>query len=173
MKRPKITVVMPAYNVERTLEKTYNELPKDKIDLVILVDDGSSDNTAKIACNLGLKIIRHGRNYGYGASQKTAYQEALRYGADIIVMLHPDYQHNPKFLSDLIRTIERKEADIVLGSRFLYGKPLKAGMPVWRYLSNRFLTSIENLILGLRLSEYHTGYRAYSRFFLESVVLAQ
>ncbi len=168
-KRSKVVVVMPAYNAEKTLKLTYAELPKDKVDLVILVDDGSSDETIRIAKSLRLKIFMHSGNYGYGANQKTCYIEALKENSDIIVMLHPDYQYDPTLLPELLRPIENGKADIVLGSRLLVDDALKRGMPWWKYIGNRFLTKIENIVLKQNLSEYHTGYRAYSRRFLDSV----
>jgi glycosyltransferase involved in cell wall biosynthesis len=168
----KVVVVMPAYNAARTLRMTYAALPRDKVDLVILVDDGSSDETMAIAQQLGLEIYVHDRNYGYGANQKTCYREALRAGASIVAMVHPDYQYDPSLLPELIRPIEEGKADVVLGSRLLGGDPMAQGMPWWKYLANRFLTWLENLTFGLRLSEYHTGYRAFRREALESVNLA-
>jgi glycosyltransferase involved in cell wall biosynthesis len=165
----KIVVVMPAYNAAKTLHMTYAELPHDVVDLVIVVDDGSSDETAKIARGLGLELFVHNRNYGYGANQKTCYREALKAGASIIVMVHPDYQYDPTLLPEVIRPIESGEADVVLGSRLLGGDPMKQGMPWWKYVANRFLTGLENRVFGLRLAEYHTGYRAYRRDALEAV----
>lgn len=165
----KVVVVMPAYNAAKTLHMTYAELPREVVDLVIVVDDGSSDETAKIARELGLELFVHDRNYGYGANQKTCYREALKAGADIIVMVHPDYQYDPTLLPEIIRPIENGEADVVLGSRLLGGHPMKQGMPWWKYVSNRFLTALENAVFGLRLAEYHTGYRAYRREALEAV----
>jgi len=162
-------VVMPAYNAAKTLRMTYAELPHDVVDLVILVDDGSSDETTRIAKELGLELFIHDRNYGYGANQKTCYREALRAGADIIVMVHPDYQYDPTLLPEIIAPIEKGEADVVLGSRLLGGQPMKQGMPWWKYISNRFLTGCENKVFGLSLAEYHTGYRAYTRKILEAV----
>ena len=170
-RKHKVVVVMPAFNAARTLHMTYAELPRDVVDLVILVDDGSSDETAKIARELGLELFVHNRNYGYGANQKTCYREALKTGADIIVMVHPDYQYDPTLLPEMIQPIERGEADVVLGSRLLGGDPMKHGMPWWKYVSNRFLTGLENAVFGLRLAEYHTGYRAYRREALETVNL--
>ena len=167
--RPKIVVVMPAYNAAKTLRFTYADLPPGLIDQVILVDDGSSDDTVKIARELGLEVFVHNRNYGYGANQKTCYREALRMGADIVVMVHPDYQYDPKLLPSVIEPLHREEADVVLGSRLLVGNPVRQGMPWWKYFGNRFLTGLENLVFGLKLSEYHTGYRAYRREALESV----
>ncbi len=169
--KPKVVAVMPAYNAAKTLHMTYAELPRDVVDLVILVDDGSSDETVRIARELGLEIFVHNANYGYGANQKTCYREALKAGADIVVMVHPDYQYDPRLLPEMVRPIEEGRADVVLGSRLLGGRPLKHGMPWWKYISNRFLTALENLVFGLRLAEYHTGYRAYRREVLEAVNL--
>ncbi len=169
--RPKIVVVMPAYNAARTLRKTHADLPHELVDLVILVDDGSSDDTVRIARELGLEIFVHNRNYGYGANQKTCYREALKAGADIVAMVHPDYQYDPTLLPQVIQPILDGRADVVLGSRLLGGDPLRQGMPWWKYLGNRFLTWCENPVFGLRLAEYHTGYRAYRREVLEAVNL--
>jgi glycosyltransferase involved in cell wall biosynthesis len=165
----KVVVVMPAYNAARTLRMTSAELPRDVVDLVIVVDDGSSDETIQIAHNLGLELFVHNRNYGYGANQKTCYREALKAGATIIVMVHPDYQYDPTLLPQIIEPIENGRADVVLGSRLLEGNAMQQGMPWWKYFSNRFLTALENWMFGLKLSEYHTGYRAYRREALESV----
>ena len=167
--KPKVVVVMPAYNAAKTLHMTYADLPHDLVDMVILVDDGSSDETAKIARELGLELFIHDRNYGYGANQKTCYREALRAGADIVVMVHPDYQYDPTLLPEVIRPIQEGRADVVLGSRLMGASPMRQGMPWWKYCSNRFLTMLENLVFGLDLSEYHTGYRAFRREALESV----
>ena len=169
--KPKVVVVMPAYNAAKTLHMTYADLPQNVVDLVIVVDDGSSDETARIARDLGLELFIHDRNYGYGANQKTCYREALRAGADIVVMVHPDYQYDPTLLPEIIRPIEADEADVVLGSRLMGIHPIRQGMPWWKYVSNRFLTTLENWVFGLRLSEYHTGYRAFRRQVLESVNL--
>ena len=166
--KQKVVVVMPAYNAAKTLRMTYADLPREVVDLVILVDDGSRDQTREIARELGLELFIHNRNYGYGANQKTCYREALRAGAEIIVMVHPDYQYDPTLLPEVIRPIEERRADVVLGSRLL-GDPRKGGMPWWKYLGNRFLTGLENRVFRLRLSEYHTGYRAYHRRALEHV----
>ncbi len=170
--QPKVVVVMPAYNAARTLRMTYMELPQDAVDMVILVDDGSTDDTVAIARELNLKLFLHDRNYGYGANQKTCYTEALRAGADIVVMVHPDYQYDPRLLPDIVRPIQQGAADVVLGSRLKSGSALSGGMPWWKYLSNRFLTGVENSSFGLQLSEYHTGYRAYRREVLEVVNFA-
>jgi len=169
--KPKVIVVMPAYNAAKTLHMTYADLPREMVDMVILVDDGSSDETAKIARELGLELFIHDRNYGYGANQKTCYREALKAGADIVVMVHPDYQYDPTLLPEIVRPITEGRADVVLGSRLMGISPMKQGMPWWKYISNRFLTWVENVTFGLQLSEYHTGYRAFRREVLESVNL--
>ena len=166
---PKVVVVMPAYNAGRTLRMTYEQLPKDAVNLVILVDDGSTDATLDVARQLGLEIFVHNRNYGYGANQKTCYTEALRAGADIVVMVHPDYQYDPTLVPQIIQPLLDDRADVVLGSRLKEGSALAQGMPWWKYLANRFLTGVENRVFGLTLSEYHTGYRAFRREVLESV----
>src|SRR6266702_3522985 len=142
----KVVVVMPAYNAGRTLRLTYEELPKDTVSLVILVDDGSTDGTLEVARQLGLEIFVHNRNYGYGANQKTCYAEALRAGADIVVMVHPDYQYDPRLVPQIIEPILRDEADVVLGSRLKTGSALRQGMPWWKYVPNRFLTAVENCV---------------------------
>lgn len=170
--KPKVVVVMPAYNAAKTLRMTYAELPHDVVDLVILVDDASADETIQIARELGLELFVHNRNYGYGANQKTCYREALKAGAGIVVMVHPDYQYDPTLLPQVIAPIQRGEADVVLGSRLLGGNPLKQGMPWWKYVANRFLTWLENKVFGLELAEYHTGYRAYRAEVLEWVNLS-
>jgi glycosyltransferase involved in cell wall biosynthesis len=169
--KPKVVVVMPAYNAAKTLHMTYADLPHELVDQVILVDDASSDETTRIARELGLELFIHDRNYGYGANQKTCYREALRAAADIVVMVHPDYQYDPKLLPQIIRPIQEGIADVVLGSRLLGQSPMRQGMPWWKYYSNRFLTVLENLAFGLNLSEYHTGYRAFRREVLECVNL--
>lgn len=167
--KPKVVVIMPAYNAAKTLKLTYLELPREVVDLVLLVDDGSTDETLRIARQLGLEIFLHNRNYGYGGNQKTCYIEALKANADIIVMVHPDYQYDPTALPQIIAPIERGEADVVLGSRLMGVSPMKQGMPWWKYYGNRLLTSLENAVFGLQLSEYHTGYRAFQRRVLETV----
>jgi glycosyltransferase involved in cell wall biosynthesis len=167
--KPKIVVVMPAYNAGRTLRMTYEQLPKDTVNLVILVDDGSTDATLDVAHELGLEIFVHNRNYGYGANQKTCYTEALRAGADVVVMVHPDYQYDPTLVPQIIEPIVRGEADVVLGSRLKAGSPVAQGMPWWKYVANRCLTAVENRVFGLSLSEFHTGYRAFRRDVLETV----
>ncbi len=165
----KVVVVMPAYNAAKTLRMTYAELPRDVVDLVIVVDDGSSDETARIARELGLELFVHNGNYGYGANQKTCYREALRAGAEVVVMVHPDYQYDPTLLPQVIEPILAGKADVVLGSRLMGGHPMSQGMPWWKYIANRFLTGLENLVFRLHLAEYHTGYRAYTREILETV----
>lgn len=172
MSKPNVVVVMPAYNAGRTLRLTYEELPKDTVNLVILVDDASTDGTLDVARQLGLSIFVHNRNYGYGANQKTCYTEALRAGADVVVMVHPDYQYGPTLLPQLIEPIVRGEADVVLGSRLKSGDAVAQGMPWWKFVANRFLTGVENRAFGLSLSEYHTGYRAFRREVLETVNFA-
>jgi glycosyltransferase involved in cell wall biosynthesis len=165
----KVIVVMPAYNAARTLERTYNDLPRDVVDHVILVDDVSRDETVEVAQRLGLKVIVHVQNRGYGGNQKTCYIEALRDGADVVVMLHPDYQYDSRLVPQLIAPILAGVADLMLGSRLLGGGTLAGGMPRWKFLSNRFLTIVENVALGQHLSECHTGFRAYSRRLLETI----
>jgi len=169
--RPKVVVVMPAYNAARTLRLTYAALPQHLVDSVIVVDDGSTDETREIARDLGLELFVHNRNYGYGANQKTCYREALHAGAEIVVMVHPDYQYDPALLPEIIAPIQEGRADVVLGSRLLRGSTIEQGMPWWKYIANRFLTYLENAVFRLRLSEYHTGYRAFSREVLEAVNL--
>ncbi len=159
----KIVVVMPAYNASRTLKKTYDEIPKDIVDETILTDDKSSDDTVRIARSLGLKVFEHDVNKGYGANQKTCYREALKAGADVVIMLHPDYQYPPKLIHPMASLITSGMFDVVLGSRILGNLAMKGGMPVYKYAANRILTLLENNIIGEKLSEYHTGYRAFSR----------
>ena len=151
--RPKIVVIMPAYNAAKTLRMTYLELPHDVVDLVLLVDDASSDETVEVARQLNLELFIHNRNYGYGGNQKTCYAEALKAQADIIVMVHPDYQYDPTCLPQVIEPLQRGTADVVLGSRLMGVSPMKQGMPWWKYLGNRFLTAVENGAFGLRLSD--------------------
>jgi len=165
----KILVVLPAYNAEETLEQTYREIPLGIVDEVLLVDDYSADSTVSLAKRLGIKTFLHDRNYGYGRNQKTCYQEALRHKADIIVMVHPDYQYTPKLITAMASMIAFDVYDVVLGSRIIGGGALKGGMPVYKYIANRFLTAVENLLLGSKLSEFHTGYRAFSRSVLENL----
>jgi glycosyltransferase involved in cell wall biosynthesis len=167
----KIIVVMPAYNAEKTLLKTYNEIPFEIVDDVILVDDASYDRTSEIAKSMGIKTIIHETNLGYGANQKTCYRTALELGADIIIMVHPDYQYTPKLIPALASMIAYGEFDAVLASRILGIGALQGGMPLYKYIANRFLTLFENLLLNHKLSEYHTGYRAFSRKILERLPL--
>ncbi|OGO57810.1 MAG: glycosyl transferase family 2 [Chloroflexi bacterium RBG_16_72_14] len=166
--QPRVVIVMPAYNAARTLERTYADIPHDLVDHLILVDDVSRDETVEVAQRLGLEVIVHRQNLGYGGNQKTCYDRALEWGADVVVMLHPDYQYDATRIPALVAPILDGDSDLMLGSRFL-GDPLAGGMPRWKYLSNRFLTGVENLAFGLRLSEYHTGLRAYSRRLLETI----
>lgn len=154
---------MPAYNAEKTLEDTFRDIPKGVVDDVLVVDDHSHDRTVEVARRLGLDVFEHEKNLGYGANQKTCYKEALKKGADIVVMLHPDYQYPPKLITAMAGLIASSMFDVVLGSRILGGMALKGGMPFYKYIANRALTFIGNILLGEKLSEYHTGYRAFSR----------
>jgi glycosyltransferase involved in cell wall biosynthesis len=167
----KITVVLPAYNAAQTLTQTFDEIPRDIVDDIILTDDASQDATVAMARALGIATIRHDRNRGYGSNQKTCYTAALARGADIVVMLHPDYQYTPKLVTAMASMIASEEFDVVLGSRILGRGALVGGMPIYKYVSNRFLTLFENLMIGQKLSEYHTGYRAWSRAVLETLPL--
>jgi glycosyltransferase involved in cell wall biosynthesis len=169
----KIIVVMPAYNAAKTLRQTYDEIPHEIVDEVILVDDDSADATVALAKEMGLKVFLHRKNMGYGRNQKTCYREALKSSADIIVMLHPDYQYSPRLLHSLAGMIAYDEYDIALASRILGVGALKGGMPIYKYIANRFLTLIQNLLLNYKLSEYHTGYRAFSRDVLQSLPLEE
>jgi glycosyltransferase involved in cell wall biosynthesis len=169
----KLIVIMPAYNAEKTLRQTYEELPHEYVDEVILVDDASRDDTALLAKELGIKTIIHPENRGYGGNQKTCYREALRHGADIVVMVHPDYQYSPRLVAAMASMIASGHYDAVLGSRILGGTALKGGMPLYKYIANRFLTLVENLALGVKLSEYHTGFRAFTRQVLETLPLGE
>lgn len=164
----KTVVVMPAYNAARTLEKTFYHIPPNSYDEIILVDDASSDDTWSVANSLPIVAIRHRKNRGYGGNQKTCYSRALERGASYIVMLHPDYQYDPSIVPELVQPLRSGQADVVLASRML-GKPLQGGMPRWKYVANKFLTGIENVALGTNFSEFHTGYRAFTRHALESV----
>jgi glycosyltransferase involved in cell wall biosynthesis len=166
---PRIVVVMPAYNAAKTIEKTYSDIPAGIVSQVILVDDVSQDETVEIAQQLGIKVIVHIQNRGYGGNQKTCYLHALSGDADIVVMLHPDYQYDSRLIPEMVRPIQEGRADLVLGSRLLGGGTLAGGMPLYKYISNRFLTIVENLVLGQNLSECHTGFRAYSRRLLETL----
>ncbi len=170
LKNKKIIVIMPAYNAARTLEKTYHEIPFDLVDDIILVDDFSRDDTVTVAKTLGIKhVFRHEENKGYGGNQKTCYREALRLGADIVVMMHPDYQYTPKLIPSMVHLIAADVYQVVLGSRILGKGAVKGGMPRYKYFANRALTLIQNLLMSQKLSEYHTGYRAFSREILERV----
>jgi glycosyltransferase involved in cell wall biosynthesis len=166
----RVAVVMPAYDAEKTLQKTWNEIPKDWVDDIILVDDASKDRTVEVARGIpGLHVVTHATNRGYGGNQKTCYATALARGADICVMVHPDHQYDASVLPDLVGPIARGEEDAMFGSRMLGGRPLEGGMPKWKYLANIFLTAVENATFYLYLTEYHSGLRAYSRRYLESV----
>ena len=169
----KIVVVLPAYNAAKTLEMTYHEIPFEFVDDVVLVDDASRDDTAEVARRLGIRTIVHEQNKGYGGNQKTCYRTALDLGADIVIMLHPDYQYTPRLIAAMAAMIAYGEFDAVLASRILGVGALKGGMPVYKYIANRFLTLVENILLGHKLSEYHTGYRAFSREVLEKIPLAE
>ncbi|HTI47007.1 MAG TPA: glycosyltransferase family 2 protein [Casimicrobiaceae bacterium] len=165
----RIIVVMPAYLASRTLEATWRDLPHDIVDDVIVVDDSSDDDTVTVARSLGLDVILHDENKGYGANQKTCYTEALRRGADIIVMVHPDYQYDPRLVTAMAGMIVSGVYDLVIGSRMIGGGALAGGMPWWKFIANRLLTVFENALIGAHLSEYHTGYRAYSRKLLDGI----
>ena len=167
----KIAVVLPAYNAEKTVERTVEEIPRDIVDDIILTDDASRDNTAAVAGRLGLHVIRHDKNRGYGGNQKTCYEAALARGADIVVMLHPDYQYTPLLVTAMASMIAYDQYDCVLASRILGNGARKGGMPLYKYISNRLLTLIQNLLIGQKLSEYHTGYRAWSRTVIERLPL--
>ena len=169
----KVCVVMPAYNAEKTLKKTYDEIPKDIVDEVILTDDASQDGTARLAQELEIKTLVHEVNKGYGGNQKTCYQAALESGSDIVIMLHPDYQYNPKLITPMASLIAEGIFDAVIGSRILGNKAMAGGMPLYKYISNRVLTLAENLIIQQKLSEYHTGYRAFSRGVLQTLPLLE
>lgn len=167
---PKIIVVMPAFNAQETVKKTYDDLPKDLISEVILVDDASRDKTVKIAEKMGITVYTHKENKGYGANQKTCYDQALKRKPDVVVMVHPDYQYDAKLVGVLCEPIVNGRADVMLGSRIQTRKQVLAGgMPLWKYFANRFLTLVENLAMGLNLSEYHTGFRAYSSQVLRTI----
>lgn len=170
----KVVVVMPAYHAEKTLLMTYNDIPFDIVDDVVLVDDASKDSTVEVGRRLGIKnIVVHEKNKGYGGNQKSCYKEALRLGADIVVMVHPDYQYAPKLIGAMASMIASGEYDAILASRMIGSGALKGGMPLYKYVSNRFLTLAENLLLKEKLSEYHTGYRAFSREVLEKLPLLE
>jgi glycosyltransferase involved in cell wall biosynthesis len=167
----RVAVVLPAYNAARTLQRTFAEIPHDVVDDIILTDDASADDTASIACGLGIHTIRHDRNRGYGGNQKTCYTAALARGADIVVMLHPDYQYTPRLVTAMASMISSGEFDVVLGSRILGRGALAGGMPLYKYVANRAVTLAQNMLLGQKLSEYHTGYRAWSRTVLARLPL--
>jgi glycosyltransferase involved in cell wall biosynthesis len=167
----KVAIVLPAYNAAKTLKQTYDEIPRDVVDDILLVDDASQDGTMAIADSLGIKTIRHDRNRGYGGNQKTCYAAALARGADIVVMLHPDYQYTPKLVTAMAAMIASDQFDVVLASRILGRGALAGGMPLYKYVANRLLTLFQNIMLGQKLSEYHTGYRAWSRQILETLPL--
>jgi len=162
---------MPAYNAAKTLEMTYNEIPHDIVDEVILVDDASRDETAAKARELGIHTIIHSENRGYGGNQKTCYAEALSKGADVVVMVHPDYQYSPRLITAMASMVLSGHYDLVLGSRIIGGQALKGGMPLYKYIANRLLTLVENVALGIKLTEYHTGFRAFSRALLDTIPL--
>ncbi|MEZ4923215.1 MAG: glycosyltransferase family 2 protein [Crocinitomicaceae bacterium] len=166
----KVAVIMPAYNAGKTLEKTYNEIPMDIVDDVILTDDRSTDDTVELAKKLGINhIIVHEQNRGYGGNQKSCYNKALEIGADIIIMVHPDYQYTPQLITPMVSLIANEVYPVVIASRILGKGALKGGMPRYKWIANRFLTLFQNTMMGQKLSEYHTGYRAYSREVLESI----
>ena len=169
--KKRIIVTMPAYKAGRTLEKTIRDLPRESIDDILLVDDASPDNTADLARRLGIHTIEHPENRGYGANQKTCYDAALARGADVVVLLHPDYQYDPKMVTALVTPVLSGEADFTFGSRFRrhWREPLKGGMPLYRWMGNRVTTFVENLVMSTRFSELHSGYKAYSRRFLEAM----
>lgn len=165
----RIIIVLPAYNAAKTLEKTYLDIPKEKVSKIILVDDVSQDQTVEVARSLGLSVVIHVQNRGYGGNQKTCYLEALKEGADVVVMLHPDHQYDSKLVPELVEPILSGRADMVMGSRILNGRALEGGMPFWKYAANRFLTTAENILYGRKFTDCHSGFRAYSRKFLTTV----
>ncbi len=167
----KLAVVMPAYNAAKTLRRTWEELPHDYVDEVVLVDDASRDDTARVAQELGIRTIVHRENRGYGGNQKTCYETALGLGADVVVMIHPDYQYSPRLVTAMASMVVSGHYDVVLGSRIIGGTARAGGMPAYKYAANRVLTLVENLALGVKLSEYHTGFRAFSRTVLETLPL--
>lgn len=171
MNGKKVVVVMPAYNAEKTLRQTVAEVDRNIVDEIVLVDDCSKDRTIQIAHELGLHVVAHDRNRGYGGNQKSCYRKALEMGADIVVMVHPDYQYTPKLIGAMVGVLLTDEFDIGLASRILGGGALKGGMPWWKYIANRFLTLVQNLITSMKLSEYHTGYRSFTRKLLTSLPL--
>jgi glycosyltransferase involved in cell wall biosynthesis len=166
----KVVAVLPAYNAEKTLQATFDDIPKDWVDEILLVDDCSRDNTVALAQQLGIRTVVHQVNRGYGGNQKTCYRTAMdELGGDIMVMVHPDHQYDPKIIPQLVEPLQRGECDAVFGSRMLGGRPIEGGMPKWKYFANLFLTMVENATFYIFLSEYHSGFRAYSRKYLESV----
>jgi glycosyltransferase involved in cell wall biosynthesis len=169
----RLVVVMPAYNAERTIEQTLRDIPEGFVDDTILVDDASRDQTAVVARQLGIHVLVHEKNRGYGGNQKTCYAEALRRGADVVVMLHPDYQYSPKLVVAMASMVAVGQYDVVLGSRILGGSALRGGMPMYKYVCNRLLTLGQNILMGAKLSEYHTGYRAFSRKVLQALPLEE
>lgn len=172
IKGKKVVVVMPAYNAEQTLRRTYAEIPLEIVDELVLVDDASHDHTAQVSRDLGINTIVHEQNTGYGGNQKTCYRTALELGADIVIMLHPDYQYTPKLITAMASLMAEGLFDCVLGSRILGVGARKGGMPLYKYISNRVLTLLQNIIIGYKLSEYHTGYRGFTREVLEKLPLA-
>ncbi|MEO8218559.1 MAG: glycosyltransferase family 2 protein [Acidobacteriota bacterium] len=171
LRTKKVVVVLPAYNAEKTLEATFHDIPKDWVDEILLVDDCSRDRTVEVARELGIRTVVHSRNRGYGGNQKTCYRTAMDLGGEIMVMVHPDHQYDPKIIPQLITPLLNDECDAVFGSRMLGGRPIEGGMPKWKYFANLFLTMVENATFYVFLSEYHSGFRAYSRRFLETVNL--
>jgi glycosyltransferase involved in cell wall biosynthesis len=170
LREKKVVAVLPAYNAEKTLEATFDDIPKDWVDEILLVDDCSKDNTVELSKKLGITTVVHQKNRGYGGNQKTCYRTAMdQMGADIMVMVHPDHQYDPKIIPQLVAPLQRGECDAVFGSRMLGGRPIEGGMPKWKYFANLFLTSVENATFYVYLSEYHSGFRAYTRRYLESV----
>jgi glycosyltransferase involved in cell wall biosynthesis len=165
----RIVIVLPAYNAARTLEKTYADIPKERVFKIILVDDVSQDQTVEVARALGLSVVIHIQNRGYGGNQKTCYIEALKEGAEVVVMLHPDHQYDSKLVPELVQPILSGKADMVMGSRILNGRALEGGMPFWKYLANRVLTIVENIVFRIKLTDCHSGFRAYSRRLLTTV----
>jgi glycosyltransferase involved in cell wall biosynthesis len=173
IKNKRVMVVLPAYNAASTLERTVAEIPFEIVDDLLLVDDASRDETVAVAQRLSVPLVVHPRNRGYGGNQKTCYTEALRRGAEIIVMLHPDYQYTPRLIGAMAWLVASDEFDVVLGSRILGKGALAGGMPLYKYVANRVLTAVENVLLGVKLSEFHTGYRAFSRKVLETLPLEE
>ncbi len=169
MNKQKVVVVLPAYNAATTLEKTYFDIPEIYRQNVLLVDDFSTDETIKVANKLGIKIVQHNKNLGYGGNQKTCYENALKMGAEIIVMIHPDYQYDPKLIPAMVEMINSGNYDCILGSRIIDGRTMAGGMPLYKYISNRALTFFENIATGAKLSEYHTGMRAYKSEILKKI----